>query len=124
MSFDLAVIHIEEPISAEDAGEIYRRLCDGDYEVLRLSESIDRFYQELTSRYPNMEELSDEEIDESPWSVSPDVSDGAVMVSIRWSRADDMSDFIKELSTKHGLACYDPQEDVIHLPTTLVRRRS
>jgi hypothetical protein len=118
MSFDLAVLHVEGLISAKQAAEIYGQLCEGNYEVLRPSEDVDRFYQELVSRYPDIDQLSDEEIDESPWSVSPDISDGAVIMCIRWSRADDMAAYLKALAAKHRLACYDPQEDVIHLAPT------
>jgi hypothetical protein len=119
MSFDLAVMHVEEPINEERAVKIYHALCEGDYEVLPPGENVERFYQELTAQYPDLDQLSDDEAEDSPWSDSLDVSDGAVVMCIRWSRADDMAAFVKGLAAKHGLACYDPQEDVMHLPPSL-----
>lgn len=121
MSFDLAVMHVEEPLDAAQAVKIYRSLCEGESDALRPSERISHFYKELVAHYPPLEELSDEEVDNSPWSVSPDISDGAVVVSIVWSRAADMDVYVKDQAAKHELLCYDPQENTVNLPPSLSR---
>lgn len=119
MSFDLAVMNVESRISSEAAADIYGELCDGNYDVLKPSVKIDAFYQELITRYPDIESYSDDDVDECPWSVEIDVSDGAVMMCIVWSRVEEVAPFVMRLAEKHGLACYDPQDDKLHLPPSL-----
>lgn len=119
MSFDLAVINVESRISPEAAAEIYAELCDGNYDVLQPSAKIDAFYQELIGKYPDIDSYSDDDVDDCPWSVEIDVSDGAVMMCMVWSRVEEVAPFVMSLAEKHGLACYDPQDDKLHLPPSL-----
>jgi hypothetical protein len=119
MSFDLAVMNIETPISSEEAAEIYGELCEGNYDILRPSEKIATFYKELIDKYPDIDSYSDNEVDDCPWSVEIDVSDGAVVMCIVWSRVEEVAPFAMRLAEKHGLACYDPQDDKLHLPHSL-----
>lgn len=121
MSFDLAVLNIEKPIGPEVAAEIYGELCDGNYEVLQPSKKIDAFYRELVGKYPDIDSYSDDEVDECPWSVEIDVSDGAVIMCVVWSRAGEVASFVMRLAEKHDLACYDPQDGRLYLPPFLVR---
>jgi hypothetical protein len=116
MSFDLAVMNVEEPISSEEADAIYRKLCNGNYEALNASERISSFYQELIKKYPDIDSYSDEEIDECPWSIEINVSDSAVIVNIVWSRVEEVALFVMKLAEKHGLAWYDPQAYEVWLP--------
>lgn len=121
MSFDLAILNIEKPIDSEVAAEIYGELCDGNYEVLQPSEKIGAFYQELVGKYPDIDSYSDDEVDECPWSVEVDVSDGAVIMSMVWSRVEEVALFVMKLAKKHDLACYDPQNSRLYLPSSLGR---
>ena len=119
MSFDLAVMNVETPISSQEAAEIYGKICEGNYDVLKPSEKIDAFYQELINKYPDIESYADDEVDDCPWSVEIDVSDGAVVMCMVWSRVEEVAPFVMRLAEKHGLACYDPQDDKLHLPRSL-----
>ena len=121
MSFDLAVLSIEKSISTDKAVEIYRELCDGNYEILRPSDKIDAFYQELTQKFPDIDSYSDDEVDDCPWSVEIDVSDGAVIMSMVWSRVEELAPYVMELAERHHLACFDPQESRLYLPSSLKR---
>ena len=121
MSFDLAVLHLEEPLTSEEAAEIYGQLCDGNYDVLQSSEKIDAFYQELIAAYPDIDSYSDDEVDDCPWSVEIDVSDGAVVMCMVWSRVEEVAPFVMTLAQKHGLACFDLQEGKIYLPPSVGR---
>ena len=121
MSFDLAVLNIEHPISSEKAAEIYSELCSGNYEILQPSEKIDAFYQELIEKYPDIDSYSDDEVDECPWSVEIDVSDGAVVMCMVWSGVEEVAPFVMELAQKHDLACYDPQDGKLYPPPSLGR---
>ena len=119
MSFDLAVMNIETPISSETAAEIYGELCEGNYDVLKPSEKIDAFYREVIDKYPDIDSYSDDEVDDCPWSVEIDVSDGAVVMCIVWSRVEEVAPFVMGLAKRHGLACYDPQDDKLYLPPSV-----
>lgn len=121
MSFDLAVLNTDGPLSAEEAAGIYNELCDGNYEILQPSEKIDAFYQELIQKYPDIDSYSDDEIDNCPWSVELDVSDGAVVMSIVWSRVEEVAPYVRSLAKKHDLACFDPQDQQLYLPSSLQR---
>ena len=114
MSFDLAVMNLETRISSEEAAEIYGELCEGNYELLNASEKIDAFYQELTGKYPDINSYSDETVDDCAWTVELDISDGAVVMCIAWSRVEEVAPFVMELAERHGLACYDPQDDKLY----------
>ena len=116
MSFDLAVMNIETPIGSEAAAEIYGELCEGNYDVLKPSEKIDAFYRELIDKYPDIDSYSDDEVDDCPWSVEIDVSDGAVVMCMVWSRVEEVAPFVMGLAERHGLACYDPQDNKLYLP--------
>jgi hypothetical protein len=54
--------------------------------------------------------VSDDVVDESPRSVEIDVSDGAVIMCMVWSRVEEVAPFVRDLAKKHNLVCYDPQE--------------
>lgn len=119
MSFDLAVMNLQEPITSAEAGDLYAELCEGNIDVVAPSENIDLFYQELTSKYPDIDSYSDDEVDSCPWSVELDVSDGAGVMCMVWSRVEEVAPFVMQLANKHRLACYDPQEEKIWLPPSL-----
>ena len=119
MSFDLAVMNLRGPVTSAEAGELYAELCEGNVDVVASSENIDLFYQELTSKYPDIDSYSDDEVDNCPWSVELDISDGAVVMCMVWSRVEEVAPFVMQLAAKHNLACYDPQEEKIWLPPSL-----
>jgi hypothetical protein len=38
---------------------------------------------------------------------------------IAWSRVEEIALYVVELAEKHGLVCYDPQENYVYLPSQL-----
>ncbi len=116
MPLILVVMNIESPLSLDAAGEIYGELCEGNYEVLKPSEKIDAFYQELIDKYPVIDPYSDREIDDSPRIMVINVSDGAVLMGILWEHTEEVAPFVTGLAEKHGLACYDVQHGKLYLP--------
>ena len=119
MSFDLAVINVKDDTDEEEAQRIYYELCNGNYEVVSPSESIELFYQEITNLYPEIDDLPEEKIDSCPWSNAFDISDGAVLINITWSRVEEIAPLIITMATRYGLACYDPQASELHVPPTM-----
>jgi hypothetical protein len=86
--------------------------------------SIDRFYDELTDRYPELDDVPETRIDDmdySPWSCRIARSPGYVIASCVWSKADEVRLSISELARKHRLAFFDPQSGIIFYPDDMNR---
>ena len=117
MSFDLAVLSGKRRLTHEDAADAYERLCDeDDPDVVEPDERIDAFVEEVTGRWPEIDDLPEEEVDDSPWTVALDRSPGHVLATISWDRVDEVAPVVVEVALKHGLHVYDPQEDELHAP--------
>jgi hypothetical protein len=119
MSYDLGVWYPEKRIEYKEAGQLYVRLCDGDTSGVVPHPAIDAFYAELTAKYPEIDTVPEEKIDDHddcPWSCKLDRSPGHVIMSCVWPKATDVHDLVASLARKHGLALYDPQSDVVIYP--------
>ncbi len=121
MSYDLAVWYPSRRISHSEAGAIYIELCEdeGDVDVLEPNSEIDAFYDELYSVHPELNDVPDDRVDDSdycPWSINHDRSDRHMIIASVWSQAEHVHELIHRLARKHGLAVYDPQEDLITYP--------
>ena len=119
MSFDLFVWYPQKRISNEQAGELYIRVCDGDITAVEPHPTIDAFYSELTTKYPEIDTVPVEKMDKHdfcPWSCKIDHSPSHVVMSCVWSEATYVHQFVQDLARKHGLAIYDPQSDVVTYP--------
>jgi hypothetical protein len=77
--------------------------------------AVGRFYDALLDRFPPLETLSDDLIDQlGVWSVTPERLDAIVAVSCVWSRADEVGAAVLALAAEHGLVCYDPGYHVLN----------
>jgi hypothetical protein len=120
MSFDLAVWHGNTALSVEEAGDLYRRLCNQEWAPAEWHPGVDAFYIELCSRYPEIDMLADDEVDNCPWSCGHDRSGQHVIMCLTYgNQLRDAALFITRLAAKHGLICFDPQEPVVYLPPGL-----
>ena len=122
MSFDLAVWFESAPITNEEATQKYLRFAEGDVADASEHPGVERFLEELSARYPDLDELADEQIDDSPWSCGFDRSGAHVLMCMRWGVPKEVLDLIAALAEEHGLVLYDPQGSEVHLPSALVRR--
>jgi hypothetical protein len=68
VSFDLGVWYEPSAITNEQATKKYLALCEGNVDEVTEHPSVDGFLDELRARYPDLDELPDEEVDDSPWS--------------------------------------------------------
>ena len=57
--------------------------------------------------------MPEDQLDECPWSIAFDLSEGHVLMPMVWSKADETSKIIVDLAKKHGLVCFDPQSTQI-----------
>lgn len=122
MSFDLGVWHIDEPLTDEQAGEIYLKLCEEWPYLEGESPAVPAFYQELIEHWPEIDTVPEERVgdfDFSPWSGELCHSGMAVVMSCVWSKADDVAQYVKTLARKHDLLFFDPQADRAILPERL-----
>lgn len=112
MSFDLAVWWEPKPITAQRAMETYRWLLgesdDSDFDV-RPHDAVGVFARDLISRFPKLSDLTDDELETSPWAMDPHLSSSHVLMTISWLRADEVFSLASALATEHGLVMFDPQ---------------
>ena len=116
MSFDLGIFSLENKITNQEASDLYIALCDGETSGVAPSSAIDAFYKELTSKHPVIDDIPEEEIDNTelcPWSIAFDRSPGHLIISCVWSKADYVYNLVAELARKHELAIYSPQAEII-----------
>jgi hypothetical protein len=124
MSFDLGVWYSDRTLTAKEAGEIYVKLCKRISPFRGDSAAVLSFYNELIQKWPEIDTVPDEKIDDHdycPWSCAIDRSGMHVILSCVWSKAGDVAKFVEQLAGKHGLLLYNPQENVAKLPRTLNR---
>jgi hypothetical protein len=119
MSYDLAVLQVDDPITDREAGEICRRLAQGWRDEQGWSSAVEAFYSELTSRWPELDTVPEDKIDDTefcPWSVALGHYHRAVVMNCVYSRAAEVHRYVAELALKHGLAFFDPQSGKVSCP--------
>lgn len=119
MSCDYAVWHTQERLDAQQAAKLHERLCDGDTSGVAPHPGIARFHAELTALHPELDDCPEDRLDDKefcPWSAEMDRSEGHVILSCIWPRADAVGELVRRLATQHGLAFYDPQSEFIQYP--------
>ncbi|WP_051507142.1 hypothetical protein [Saccharibacillus sacchari] len=112
MSFDLAVRYPSANLTNEQAGNLYLQLCEGHLEDVRPHEAINRFYLAITALHPEIDHVSEDDIDNldlCPWSIAFDRSPGHLIMSCVWSKAEYVENLIIKTASKHSLAVYNPQ---------------
>lgn len=121
MSFDLAVWHEPSGITAEQAANRYSQLIEvkPGASTSPTHPQVEAFYQQLTSHYPELDNLTDDDIDHSPWSTRLTMTDTAVLMSVSWSGVDEAAPFVRKLADQHGLVVCDPQQDTVHHPSAM-----
>ncbi len=78
------------------------------------------FVTAITERHPSPEELTDDQIDQSPWASDFGVFPGHVNISLSHSRTpDDLYTHILDRAAAHGLAMYDADENEVAWPEDL-----
>lgn len=119
MSFDLGVWYSSRPMDGNAAAARYVALCGGDLADVEPNPGVAAFLSELTARYPQIDDVAEDEVDECPWNCAFDVSEGHVIMPMAWSRCVEMAPVILGLAEKHGLICFDPQSGEVLLPPQL-----
>ncbi len=113
MSFDLCILTANLP-DYETALTLYYKLCEGEVPDVAPNRSLDRFNEELSERFPEIDRLSEEEIEDSPWTNAHDRSNAHILVCIRWDRQLEMAPIVLEIAKRHQLLVLDPQSRTLH----------
>jgi hypothetical protein len=114
----LAVWNSLTPISDEDAAHQYQLLKDVGSER-RFDDKVYAFYSRLISLYPEVETLPEDELDDSPWACSMEVSGSHVIMAIVPEQSEKVVPQVLALSEENGLVCFDPQARQAYLPPHL-----
>jgi hypothetical protein len=126
VSFDLAVWYPHDRLSNEQAMDVYRRLCAGQVTELLPHPAVEDFYRALIAIHPEVDDLPEHELDDSPWSVRIEHTPAHVVMCCVWPKAASTETTVRRLAQKHGLAVVDPQRSTISYPVQAVppiRRR-
>ena len=86
---------------------------------LPTSPRVNAFIAELGTQFPDLDSLTDNDVDASPWASGFENSDQYAIFNIRWSSAKTMLTAFRVLAAKHELVLYDPQAETVYNPPSL-----
>jgi hypothetical protein len=118
----LGVWNCLTPISDKEAAHQYQLLTDVGSER-RFDDKVYAFYSRLIGLYPEVETLSEEELDDSPWACSMEVSRSHVIMAIMQEQSENVVPQVLALAEENGLVCFDPQARQVYLPPHLAAKQ-
>lgn len=121
MSFDLAVLASNGPLTPDEARRMFEQCAgfgahrDGD-----LDPRIVHFYSDLTAQFPDHRPY---DAAASPWMTTPLSTgiDHVIMHLSYGSRSDSAIEVVCNLAEQHGLVVFDPQFNEIRAPSGIDR---
>ena len=116
MSFYLAVWNSGTGISDDEAAARYLALRDEKSVTSEFDDQVYAFYSLLTSRYPEVEMVPEDELDACPWASALDVTGDHVIMAIQLEHAPKIIGHIVALAAQLELVCFDPQAGRVYLP--------
>lgn len=116
MSFDLYFWGSPKPVTTEQAAQICQNLAQEQTRDVHADPQVEAFYQQIIARFPALEGLGDDDLEASPWSMSPQPSPSHLITSVRWPQAEEFARWAIPLAAGYGLVCYDPQGGQVHNP--------
>jgi hypothetical protein len=115
VSHKFAVWHSEKAISDKEAADLFTRLYEQRKVPIEQHIDVYSFYNELSATYPEVDMVSEEDLDTCPWACAHERSGAHVIMSVMDEKAAELSPTI----LKHGLVCFDVQAHKVHLPSEL-----
>jgi hypothetical protein len=117
VSYDISVWFEPEPITVEVASRKLMAFFDhDDSSGFMPSARMLGFYAELMERYPPLEGMSDVDLEEAVWSVTPEESDRVMTFNLTWPKAAEFGSVVRQLAGEHGLVSFDAYEELTHPP--------
>lgn len=115
MSHDLGFFSVKQGATTAEVRAAYLSSCEGVDPLWSSSEALKSFISALENQYPCIETISEDKVDNSPWSCGFDRGNGHIIVSMVFSRAPEVGNFIWGLLERHELIVFDPQADKAYL---------
>jgi len=116
VSYTLWVFKGPVPVSEQDFVDRLDRFDAGDEAIFDASTDLAAVYDELLRRHPALEDLPDDKIDDSVWSMTPSRSERILTLNCVWPEAEGMAEEVHKLARKYGLVLMDPQSGLIVRP--------
>jgi hypothetical protein len=120
MSYDLAVWEGPVPASDAEAGRTYQTLYDcyiATDDATAPTERIAKYVRALLARYPDLTQLDEDAVDDSPWADGPMIRNASgpfIYFGVVTSAAAGPAwEFVVKTVHEHGLVAYDPQLEQI-----------
>jgi hypothetical protein len=115
MSVDMAVWEGDRPPD-DEAGQVfealYDRYIDREYPT-EPTAKIKEFVEALTTRFPDLDALGDDEVDDSPWADSPLLANASGPLiyfgMVTNEAAQQAWELAQATATRLGLIAFDPQ---------------
>lgn len=125
MSVDLGVWHSDEALSVKEALKFYLKLCRQEAIVNEQHPGMAAFYSELCERYPEIDTLSEDQVDHCPWSCAHQRSDLSVIICMNYGdELEKAAQYVIDLAAKYSLVCFDPQGPNLYAPPNLQPKKS
>ena len=115
-AFNCAVWIDTRDLSRKAAAKHFDALLEGKIPQ-EFDRSVYAFFTDLTRRFPEPDEFTDEEMDGCPWACALENSGESVIMALLPDRHIEVFPVILELADKYGLVCFDAQNTIVHLPS-------
>lgn len=110
MSFDVAIFSYHKGVTEDEVRKAYQ---DPSIEW-KISDEFSSFKRRLLAKYPSLKDLSDSEIDTSPWAYDPDGNGGyMIMGFVSGQIATEALDYVITECNALALIMLDPQGDEV-----------
>jgi hypothetical protein len=126
MSFDLYLWGEPIPKNQKEGLEICHSLGETSEPVVKPCPRLDDFLADLVALHPRLEDFPHDEVDKKGvWSMSPELDDGWVSLTIFHSKLAVVVDDVVRLAEKYKLVLFDPQfGDYTYFPNNPQHSRS
>jgi hypothetical protein len=120
VSVDLAVWEGPQPASDDEAGRtfkaLYRRFVKAQHDTPP-TERIAAYVGTLLDRYPDLSELDDATIEDSPWTDGPLIHNASgrffCFNVVANEAGEDARTYAVSMARSAGLVCFDPQSGAL-----------
>ncbi len=117
MSYDLHIIPARPGLTPEEVNAGFERMEAGlAWPFGEPGDALRACLADIFRLFPPMSEQTDDQIEDSIWSVDPDWVDGFLALCMRWSITPEQVNQIIAVAHRHGFAVHDPQEDRVLSP--------
>ena len=117
--FYLGVWNSQAAISDHEAAARHLALSGEKSAEPEFDAQVYTFYCRLTSMYPEVEMVPEDEPPSCPWASNLDVASDHVIMAIQPEQSDKVVPQILALAAQDELVCFDPQAVKVDLPPNL-----